>query len=185
MGKWALCAAAAAGVFAAAGGELETAKWQAAIDAAAAAGGGVVVVPKGDHPTGGLFLKSNVELRLEKGARLVASGNPVDFAPPCAVVAAVGATNVAVSGEGEIFGNGWAYDYSRKDQPKPKGLCFQRCRQLFNVLPRAAHKVADAGERSRLGTACRHHQQKPLLHCNFSLNFLTRGLHSVLHHEDT
>ena len=66
-----------------------------------------------------------------------------------------------------------------------KTLCFQRSRQLFDILPRAAHQIADAGERSRLGTACRHHQQKPLLHCNFSLNFLTRGLHSVLHYEDT
>ena len=70
-------------------GELETAKWQAAIDAASAAGGGAVVVPAGDHPTGMLLLKSNVELRLEKGARLVASGNPADYATPRAVVAAV------------------------------------------------------------------------------------------------
>ena len=128
MKRWVLCADGAyIAAASAADGKLETAKWQAAIDAASAAGGGVVSVPKGDHPTGGLFLRSNVELRLEKGARLVASGNPADFAPPCAVVAAVGATNVAITGEGEIFGNGWAYDYSRKDQPKPKGLCFQHC----------------------------------------------------------
>ena len=71
-------------------------------------------------------------------ARLVASGNPDDFpveasakasgAPLRAVVIAVAATNVAVTGEGEVFGNGWAYDYSRKDQPKPMGLCFYKCR---------------------------------------------------------
>lgn len=111
-------------------GELETAKWQAAIDAASAAGGGAVVVPAGDHPTGMLLLKSNVELRLEKGARLVASGNPADYATPRAVVAAVCATNVAVTGDGEIFGNGWAYDYSRNDQPKPMGLCFRKCSKV-------------------------------------------------------
>ena len=62
-----------------AGSGLETAKWQAAIDAASAAGGGTVAVPAGDHPTGMLLLKSNVELRLEKGARLVASGDPADY----------------------------------------------------------------------------------------------------------
>ena len=134
----AVCAATAACVFAAGGGGLETEKWQAAIDAAASRGGGVVAVPKGDHPIGMLVLRSNVELRLEKGARLVASGNPDDFpveasakasgAPLRAVVVAAAATNVAVTGEGEVVGNGWAYDYSRKDQPKPMGLCFYKCR---------------------------------------------------------
>ena len=134
----AVFAAVAACVFAAGGGGLETEKWQAAIDAAAARGGGVVAVPKGDHPIGTLVLRSNVELRLENGARLVASGNPDDFpveasakasgAPLRAVVIAAAATNVAVTGEGEVFGNGWAYDYSRKDQPKPMGLCFYKCR---------------------------------------------------------
>ena len=61
------------------GHRLETAKWQAAIDAASAAGGGVVEIPAGDHPTGMLRLKSNVELRLQEGARLVASGDPADY----------------------------------------------------------------------------------------------------------
>ena len=133
--KFAYCVACLAVATFADGGELETAKWQSAIDAANAAGGGVVVIPAGDHPTGMLLLKSNVELRLEKGARLVASGNPADYATsggamPRAVVAAVCATNVAVTGEGEIFGNGWAYDYSRNDQPKPMGLCFRKCSKV-------------------------------------------------------
>ena len=131
-----ICAAAVAAF--ADGGGLETAKWQAAIDAANAAGGGIVVIPAGDHPTGRLLLKSNVELRFAKGARLVASGNAADYAVTSetgeamqhAVVAAVCATNVAVTGDGEIFGNGWAYDYSRKDQPKPMGLCFRKCRNV-------------------------------------------------------
>ena len=133
----AVAACLAASAFADGAG-LETAKWQSAIDAVSAAGGGAVVVPAGDHPTGMLLLKSNVELRLEKGARLVASGDPADYvlpaksgeAMPRAVVSAVCATNVAVTGEGEIFGNGWAYDYSRGDQPKPMGLCFSKCRKV-------------------------------------------------------
>ena len=49
---------------------LETAKWQAEIDAAAARGGGRVVVPPGVHPVGQLDLRSNVELHLEEGSVL-------------------------------------------------------------------------------------------------------------------
>ena len=55
------------------GHRLETAKWQAAIDAADAAGGGRVTVPAGVHPVGQLDLRSNVELHLEKGAVLEGS----------------------------------------------------------------------------------------------------------------
>ena len=117
--------------------KLETSKWQAAIDQASAAGGGVVSVPAGDHHIGMLFLKSNVELRLEKGARLMASGNSKDFeAPtgvvcgnPCAVIAAVCATNIAVTGEGEIFGNAWAYDYSQNER-RPMGLALNKCQKV-------------------------------------------------------
>ena len=62
--KFAYCVVCLAVAMFADGGELETAKWQSAIDAANAAGGGVVVIPAGDHPTGMLLLKANVELRL-------------------------------------------------------------------------------------------------------------------------
>ena len=50
--------------------ELETAKWQSAIDEMAKAGGGRVTVPAGRHRVGGLELRSNVELHLEKDAVL-------------------------------------------------------------------------------------------------------------------
>ena len=52
------------------GMKVETDRWQAAIDAVARRGGGVVSVPAGRHLVGQLDLKSNVELRLEKGAVL-------------------------------------------------------------------------------------------------------------------
>ena len=41
---------------------------QAAIDACAAKGGGVAYVPPGEHVSGPLWMKDNVELRLEAGA---------------------------------------------------------------------------------------------------------------------
>ena len=55
---------------AAADGRLCTEAIQRAIDAAAAQGGGRVVVPAGDYLTGGLVLRSHVELHLEAGSTL-------------------------------------------------------------------------------------------------------------------
>ena len=46
---------------------------QTAIDAAAAAGGGRVVVAPGEYPSGTITLKSNVELHLEDGAKMLPS----------------------------------------------------------------------------------------------------------------
>ena len=57
---------------------LNTAAIQAAIDAAAR-DGGRVVVPAGVFVSGTLYMKSGVELHLEKGAVLKASGNLADY----------------------------------------------------------------------------------------------------------
>ena len=89
----------------------------AAVLRVVAAGGGRVVVPKGNWPTPSVKLASNVELFLADGARIVASTNRSDYMslnlPYCegdlmAIVTAVGVTNVAITGRGEIFGNGMA-----------------------------------------------------------------------------
>ena len=93
----------------------ETARWQAAIDSAAAAGGGRVVIPAGEHPVGGLELKSNVELHLEKGATLLAAVGldnyrivkcPYSEGDWSAIVMGLNITNAAVTGEGVIHGRG-------------------------------------------------------------------------------
>ena len=52
---------------------------QVAIDECAAEGGGRVTIPKGDFVSGTIWLKSHVELYLEKGARLIASDNQEDY----------------------------------------------------------------------------------------------------------
>ena len=99
--------------------KVETGKWQAAIDAASAGGGGTVTIPEGRHVTGGLFLRDNVTLKLEKGAVLegVPDGSryaQVDLefvetrSPWSALIMATNAVNVAVVGEGRLFGNGGA-----------------------------------------------------------------------------
>ena len=116
--------------------------FQKDIDAAAERGGGRVVVPAGRHLTGGLVLRSNVELHLEEGAVLEGSTRTNDYPVvelPCsegkwmAVVMAVGATNVAVTGEGEIFGNGTFFPRSKgpnQEGTRPRGLFFGNCRNV-------------------------------------------------------
>jgi len=121
---------------------LETADWQAKIDAAAAAGGGRVSVPAGRHLVGGLLLRDNVELHLEAGAVLEGSSDAKDYRRVVlpnsegdwmAVVMALGATNVAVTGRGEIFGNGSAWPQpetfgGNQEGRRPRGLFFNACR---------------------------------------------------------
>ena len=91
---------------------------QKAIDAAAQAGGGKVVFAKGTYLTGALFLKSNVELHLGEGVVLRAVPDDaaypdiwsrvagVEMQWPAAVVNVYGQTNVSVTGQGTLDGNG-------------------------------------------------------------------------------
>lgn len=58
---------------------LQTAAIQAAIDDCFLAGGGRVLIPCGVYLTGGVRLRSGVELYLESGAILKASRNPEDY----------------------------------------------------------------------------------------------------------
>ena len=115
---------------------------QSKIDAVAAAGGGRVVVLPGRHLVGQLDLKSDIELHLEKGAVLegrVGIENyrvtelPYSEGTWSAIVSAIGATNVAITGEGEIFGNGTAWaqpeDYGGNQEGlRPRGVFFANCR---------------------------------------------------------
>ena len=88
---------------------------QERIDDCAARGGGRVDVAAGEWRTGPIHLRSNVELHLEEGAKLVFSGNPDDYRPlvrssfagiECMalspLVYAYGCTNVALTGTGEL-----------------------------------------------------------------------------------
>lgn len=95
-----------------------TADIQALIDQCAQAGGGQVRLTPGSYLTATLYLKSHVELYLDAGAVLVGSDNCADYSNQCprpinlpeipcwydSVVAAVGQTDVAISGEGIIDG---------------------------------------------------------------------------------
>ena len=78
---------------------------QAAIDACSAKGGGVAYVPPGEYVTGPLWLKDNVELRLESGATIAQSQNPSDWPSGVpALINAQGAKNIALTGRGTVDG---------------------------------------------------------------------------------
>lgn len=101
---------------------------QAAIDACVANGGGTVLVPAGStYLSGSLVLGSNVDLHIERGATLQASGNWSDITERSTVSAlssgivtdtseesgqfltARGAVNLSISGAGTVDGGGRHY----------------------------------------------------------------------------
>ncbi len=90
-----------------------------AIEACSKAGGGRVVVPAGKYFTGPIYLKSNVNLHLQKGAILLFSTKPDDYLPLVytrwegielmnysPLVYAYKEKNIAITGEGVLDGQG-------------------------------------------------------------------------------
>jgi len=102
---------------------------QKAIDEASVAGGGLVILQPGTYMTGALFLKSNVELRIDDGVMLRAIPDDAAFPEipsrsagiemmwPAAVINAVGQKNVKLTGKGTLDGNGkfWWLKYWGED----------------------------------------------------------------------
>lgn len=104
---------------------------QAAVDRCAALGGGTVRVPAGRWGSAAIHLKSGIRLFLEKNAVICFSGRPTDYLPPVftrwegtecynysPLIYADGCENIAVSGEGTLLGNGFAWWHWKKLQQK-------------------------------------------------------------------
>jgi polygalacturonase len=107
-----------------------------AITAANKAGGGRVVIPTGTYLTGAIYLKSNVNLYISKGAVVKFSTDPNQYLPAVftrwegvecmnysALIYAYGEKNIAVTGEGTLDGQGsndnwwkWRRELQRKDR---------------------------------------------------------------------
>jgi hypothetical protein len=84
---------------------------QTAIDTCSARGGGVAYLPPGEYSTGPIWLKDNVELRLEAGATLSMSQDRADWPPGVpALVNSRGVSNIAITGRGVIDGKA-QYEY--------------------------------------------------------------------------
>ncbi|MEM7036717.1 MAG: glycosyl hydrolase family 28 protein, partial [Bacteroidota bacterium] len=91
------------------GKTLNTEAVQAAVDQAHADGGGRVIIPKGRFLSGGVILKSGVELHLLKGGVLLGSTDPEDYVKLNrwkALVLADSAENIAITGKGILDGQG-------------------------------------------------------------------------------
>jgi polygalacturonase len=116
---------------------LNTKTIQAAIDACAKAGGGIVVFAPGSYVTGALFLKSNVQLQIDKDVVLLGSQDFADYPEidtriagiemkwPAALINVIGATNTAITGNGTINARGkfcWDKYWAMRKEYEPKGL---------------------------------------------------------------
>ena len=100
------------------GSTLCTEAFAKAIETLTQHGGGHLVVPRGVWFTGPIVLKSNINLHLEKGAVILFSGDDalyplistsfegLDTRRCQSPLSAVGAENIAITGEGVIDGNG-------------------------------------------------------------------------------
>ncbi|RZF59313.1 glycoside hydrolase family 28 protein [Sphingobacterium corticibacterium] len=98
--------------------KLSTTAINQAIEACHLDGGGSVIVPQGTFLTGAIHLKSNVNLHLEDGAKLLFSRNTEDYKPlvktrwegmECMnyspLIYAYGQENIAITGKGILDGN--------------------------------------------------------------------------------
>ncbi len=105
-----------------------------AIDACTKAGGGRVVVPAGEFLTGAIRLKSNVNLDVSKGATLKFSTDPKAYLPVVhtrwegmelmhfsPLIYAFEQTNIAVTGEGTLDGQGKSFFWKWHGNPRYGG----------------------------------------------------------------
>ena len=104
-----------------------------AIKQAAQRGGGRIVFPQGDYLIDGpIHLKSNIELHLQKGARIFFSDNSESYLPAVKVrwegtvcynysplIYGIGLKNIAITGEGVIDGDAvnWSKTWRKKQNP--------------------------------------------------------------------
>jgi polygalacturonase len=115
---------------------------QSCIDFIHHKGGGIVIIPSGLFMSSTIELKSNVELRLQKGATLLGRPflddypeiiprprNLLDTSTPRSLIYAFAAENIALTGQGSIHANGLILGM-QSDDVKPLGLRFVQCRKV-------------------------------------------------------
>jgi len=133
------------------GTTMNTRSIQKGIDYISANGGGTLVFYVGRYLTGTIYMKSNVNIRLEEGAILVGSVNPLDYDRNfnwTALIFALDQQNIGISGKGVIDGrgfevatnlvelihNGIITDPLRNDRPnetiRPQNIYFRGCRNI-------------------------------------------------------
>ncbi|MCX7047481.1 MAG: glycoside hydrolase family 28 protein [Candidatus Sumerlaeota bacterium] len=137
----------------------DTAAIQRAIDAAHEAGGGVVIFAPGVYPSGALFVKSNVELRLDAGVTIQAVADDsqyprlptriagIEMLWPAALINVYEQQNVRITGKGVIDGAGqyWWKKFSDMERDYVRrGLRFALdydCERVRPVVVWKSHDV--------------------------------------------
>jgi polygalacturonase len=130
------------------GATKDTVAIQKAIDICAAKGGGTVRLTAGTYLSAPIVLKSNITLQLDKGATLLGSPDHADYPDITefrlpgvqALVSAINAENVSITGEGTIDGQGeswWSMMRSLHDagvmgnpHPRPRLVVFDHCKHI-------------------------------------------------------
>jgi polygalacturonase len=133
------------------GTTLNTNSIQKGIDYIHEKGGGTLVFYVGRYLTGTIYLKSGVAIRLEEGAILVGSANPLDYEMNhnwTALIFALDQKNIGITGKGVIDGQGFTVatnlldlvhkgvvsDPLRYDRPResirPQNIYFRGCRNV-------------------------------------------------------
>lgn len=125
--------------------KLSTVAIQKAIDECANSGGGRVIVPTGMFKTGSFVMKSLVELHLENGATLYGSRNIRDYKrikteyislrtqdSTVQLIFAENCHNLAITGFGEINGQGGKFEYHPNDEgiTRPHLIRFINCQDI-------------------------------------------------------
>lgn len=112
---------------------------QRAIDACTSDGGGIVLLDRGTFVSGGLVLKSNVDLRVGASATLLAGTDVGKFNQDgkfnfkntiCSFIYADGAQNVALSGSGRIDGRGTTFTNYKVYSERPQLVVLRGCRNV-------------------------------------------------------
>ena len=116
---------------------ISTAAIQKAIDDCAAKGGGIVIFKPGMYVSGSLFIKSNVQLRIDKGVTLLGSQRFEDYPEidtriagiemkwPAALINIIDAKKAALTGKGVINARGkfcWDKYWRMRKEYDAKGL---------------------------------------------------------------
>jgi len=110
---------------------------QKAIDDCAAKGGGIVYFKPGIYVSGSIFIKSNVQLRIDKGVLILGSQNfshypdidtriaGIEMKWPAALINLINVKNAAITGEGVVNARGkfcWDKYWSTRKEYDAKGL---------------------------------------------------------------
>lgn len=106
---------------------------QNAIDDCARTGGGIISLPAGKYLTGTIKLRSKVTLNLEKGVILYGSKNIKDYlgaGRKLALIYGENLTDISITGEGEINGNGQVYNKGNDAPNRPTLVLLLDCKKV-------------------------------------------------------